>query len=182
MRVWIRTPFSIEKNLGKAYNEEMAMIPEGDAACFIDGDLLFLRHDYGNVLDHYANKYPDAVLTCRLSRIHPKSTDQLSAFAPKSSDLMDHLHYAATKISINTVLTAHGAISGTLLVIPKKVWHQHKFAEKQPYEDRGPHNLLGVDNDWTNRIRAAGVKILVIEELYCWHTYRLLTGSKDHLL
>ena len=73
-------------------------------------------------------------------------------------------------------------LKGFCLVIPKHIWQQHKFSEVQPYEDR-KHlpNMLGVDNDWTNRIRAAGIPVLRMDGLYLYHNYRLLTNSKDHL-
>ncbi len=77
------------------------------------------------------------------------------------------------KIGLNSSKTKHPE---------KSVWNKIKFAEQQPYEDRGPFNLLGVDNDWTNRVRAAGIEILTMEGLYCWHTYRLLTNTNKHLL
>jgi hypothetical protein len=70
MKVRIRTPYSLEKNLGKAYNEEMALIPDGEAACFIDGDVNFLTPNYGAILHDYSTKYPNAVLTCYANRIH----------------------------------------------------------------------------------------------------------------
>lgn len=183
MRVWIRTPFSTDKNLGQAYNQEMAMIPDGDAACFIDGDLMFLTHDYGAILHDYANLYPNSVLVCRLNRINTKATGQIDVHAPQTSDIADHIRYAETKSKSRAVTPiVMPPVSGTLMLIPKSVWNKVKFAEQQPYEDRGPNNLLGVDNDWTNRVRATGINILTMEGLYCWHTYRLLTNTNKHLL
>ena len=183
MRVWIRTPFSTEKNLGKAYNEEMQMIPEGDAACFIDGDLMFLTHDYGNILNDYGNLYPNSVLVCRMNRINAKATGQIDQYAPTTSDIADHIKHANSLSSSRAVTRVQmPPVSGALMVVPKSVWNKIKFAEQQPYEDRGPFNLLGVDNDWTNRVRAAGIEILTMEGLYCWHTYRLLTNTNKHLL
>ena len=76
MNVRIRTPYSIDKNLGKAYNEEMALIPDGDAACFLDGDMMFTIPDYGHVINEYANLYPNAVLTCWTNRTHNLSVGQ----------------------------------------------------------------------------------------------------------
>lgn len=175
MRVWFRIPFSLEKNLGKSYNEEMAMIPEGDAACFQDGDVLHLQPDFGNVITHYATLYPDAILICSTNRIHEKAEQLLPGMT--STDIKDHLN-----VQLEGVTAIHGFVSGFLMVVPKSVWHNHKFAEQQVFEDRGPHNLLGVDNDFTNRARAGGVKVLKIP-YYVWHTYRLLNnGSKQHLL
>lgn len=174
MKVWFRTPFSLEKNLGKAYNEEMALIPDGDAACFIDGDVMFLQPNYGNVIQKYHEFYPNAVLTCWTNRIHQLSKGQLKNDI-QSSDLRDHLHIP---YQVTTTTRLEGPVSGFLLVIPKHVWHLHKFAKKNTYNPDQP-NLLGVDNEWTNRIRAAGVPLLRMDGVYVWHTYRLLSNGKD---
>lgn len=159
----------------------MELIPDGDTVCFRDGDTMWLTPDYGMIMHEYATRYPDAVLTACTNRIHAKS-EQLVHSMYLENDIRKHIEYA---ISVSKDMTVHsmiGFISGFCMVIPKHIWQKHKFAEKQPYEDRGPHNLLGVDNDFTNRVRDAGVPVLRMNGLYLWHNYRLLTGTKDHLL
>ena len=183
MRVHIRTPYSIEKNLGKAYNEEMAMIPEGDAACFIDGDVCFLTPDYGHILNHYHKSYPNAVLTCWTNRIHQLSKGQLYDTLSNGDDIRSCIQYAkklADAGFCDSLSEITGPVSGFLLVIPKSVWHKIKFTETNNYRPGEP-NLLGVDNDFTNKVRAAGIPILRMNGLLVWHSYRLLTGSKEHL-
>lgn len=174
MKVWIRIPYSVDKNLGKAYNDEMAMIPDGDVACFVDGDTLFLTHDYGHILHDYANAYPNCVLTCWTNRIHHLASDQLTRVIP-SSDIKDHLK---VKQAFTTTTTISGPVSGFLMVVPKSVWLNHKFTESNIYRPGEP-NLLGVDNDFTNRIRKAGVPVLRMDGMYVWHTYRLLSDGQD---
>lgn len=177
--VWFRIPFSLEKNLGKAYNQEMSIIPDGDSACFVDGDTLFLTPDFGEIINEYARIYPDAVLTCRTNRIHEKATEQLDKSIP-STDIKDHLK---VKQGVTTATPIQGSVSGFLLVVPKSVWNKHKFTEENIYRPGTP-NLLGVDNEFTNRIRAAGIPVLRMDGVYIWHTYRLKTGVEDktHLL
>lgn len=182
MRVFIRTPYSVEKNLGKAYNEEMAMIPDGDAACFIDGDVCFLTHDYGQILNDYANAHPDAVLICQTNRIHELAKYQ-NANMPEADikECIRHAEYLRNNPHSVTKVPVSGSISGFLMVIPKSVWSKYKFSEVNTFKPGQP-NLLGVDNYWTNLIRANGVEILRMEKLFVWHTYRILNNSKDHLL
>lgn len=183
LKVYIRTPYSLEKNLGKAYNEEMAMIPEGQAACFIDGDTMFLTPDYGHILHEYANKYPDAVLTCWTNRIHELSKGQRRTYNNEENrnDIIYNVNVAISLKGDKTTSAISGPVSGFLLVVPKSVWHQHKFTEENKYNPGQP-NLLGVDNDFTNRVRAAGVPVLKMNGLLVWHSYRLLDGSKKHLV
>ena len=181
MRCWIRTPFSVDRNLGKVYNEEMEMIPDNDAACFIDGDLCFLTPDYGKILNDYVNAHPESVLICQTNRIHELSKFQ-NANMPDADikDCIRHAEYVRNNPYAVTKVPAVGSISGFLLVVPKSVWDKHKFSEVNTYKPGQP-NLLGVDNEWTNRIRANGVEILRMEKLFVWHSYRILTGSKAHL-
>lgn len=174
-------PYSTEKNLGKAYNDAIAGLPDDCHVCLRDGDTCWLTPDYGVHLAEYVRLYPNAVLTCWTNRINEKAEQQSPGWRD-CPDMATHLKVAeTTKQNLYQVTHLHGFISGFCLVFPKSLWQQHKFAEKQVYEDRGPHNLLGVDNDWTNRVRAAGVPVLRMDGIYIWHTYRLLTNSKEHL-
>lgn len=179
IKVYFRTPYSIDKNLGEAYNEEMDMIPDGHSACFTDGDILFLTPDYGHIITEYANRYPNAVLTCWTNRIHRLAKGQLKEDI-KSSDIKDHL---SVEQSVQGVTIINGSVSGFLLVIPKHIWQRFHFSETNFYNSSQP-NLLGVDNEWTNRIRANGVQVLRMDGVYVWHTYRLLSDGQDknHLI
>jgi len=138
------------------------------------------------VIAEYVKLYPDAELTCWTNRINEKAEQQYKDVYRDSADMVYHMKIAADLTKQPLSVTAlHGFVSGFCMVVPKKAWSLvGGFAEKQVYEDRGPHNLLGVDNDFTNRVRAAGVQILRMNNLYIWHTYRLLTGDADksHLL
>lgn len=172
--VWIRTPYSTEKNLGRAYNHEMSMIPDGDAACFIDGDTMFLTPNYGHILNQYHEAYPDAVLTCWTNRIHQLAKAQLRDDI-RSSDIRDHL---SVPQGFTTATPIDGPISGFLMVVPKSVWANNRFTEVNVYRPDEP-NLLGVDNEFTNKVRKAGVRVLRMDGLYVWHTYRLMSDGKD---
>jgi len=178
-------PYSTEKNLGKAYNEAIAALPDDCHVCLRDGDTCWLTPDYGVHLAEYVRLHPTAVLTCWTNRINEKAEQQFKGTdgIRECSDFKIHLGVATHfTFDLYDVTPLHGFVSGFCLVFPKSLWQQHKFAEKQVYEDRGPHNLLGVDNDWTNRVRAAGVPVLRMDGLYIWHTYRLLDNSKNHLM
>jgi len=178
-------PYSTEKNLGKAYNDAIAGLPDDCHVCLRDGDTCWLTPDYGVHLAEYVRLHPNAVLTCWTNRINEKAEQQHPCRVNKRDDpnIITHLNWAVIQTqSLYKTTLLHGFVSGFCLVFPKSLWQQHKFAEKQVYEDRGPHNLLGVDNDWTNRVRAAGVPVLRMDGLYIWHTYRLLDNSNKHLL
>ena len=184
--IYYFTPYSTEKNLGASYNQYMSLIGDDDVAVMMDGDTCFLTPDYGVHIAEYVKQYPDAVLTCWTNRINEKAEQQYRLIDREESDMVIHLQQAKyLQEQPISVTQLHGFVSGFLMVIPKKVWASvGGFAEKQVYEDRGPYNLLGVDNDFTNRVRTSGTPILRMDSIYIWHTYRLLTGDKDksHLI
>lgn len=180
MKVWIRTPFATDKNLGAEYNREMSFIPDGDAACFLDGDCMFLTPHFGTIIHDYANAYPNTVLTCWTNRTHKVSTGQQLPNASDNIKDLIHLAYLLSKAE-RTVTPITGPVSGFLLVVPKSVWNRVKFTEVNKYRPGEP-NLLGVDNTFTNEVRAAGIEVLRMDGMLVWHSYRLLDGSKKHLL
>lgn len=184
--IYYFSPYSTDKNLGKAYNDHIKLIGDNDHAVLTDGDTCWLTPDYGMVIADYVAKYPDAVLTCWTNRINEKAEQQYPQHRDET-DMRVHLKVAADlqDAPLHDVTALQGFVSGFCLVVPKKVWNLvNGFAEKQVYEDRGPHNLLGVDNDFTNRVRAVGVPVLRMNKIYMFHVYRLLKGDSDksHLL
>jgi len=178
-------PYSTDKNLGKAYNDAFRNTSDDVThICFRDGDTCWLTPDYGVHLAEYVRLHPDAVLTCWTNRINERAEQQFPVDR-ENANMRLHLGIAESyKSMLYKVTTLHGFVSGFCMVIPRSVWNNHKFAEQQVYSDRGPTNMLGVDNDFTNRIRAAGIPVLRMDGLYIWHTYRLLQGDNDktHLL
>ncbi len=82
---------------------------------------------------------------------------------------------------ITTATIIRGPVSGFLLVVPKSIWNKVKFRETNTFRPGEP-NLLGVDNNFTNDVRAHRIEVLRMDGILVWHTYRLLDGSKTHLL
>jgi hypothetical protein len=179
MKVWHFQPYSITRNLGEEYNNYMRLIPDSDSCCFTDGDILHLVPNYGHILHEYAEAHPNAVLTAKTNRIHELSKGQL---VPISDEIKPCLEYAAG-LTGREVTEIKGSVSGFLLLIPKHIWKRFPFPETNIYKPGQP-NLLGCDNAFTNQVRANGIKVLRMESLFVYHTYRLLSNGldKSHLL
>lgn len=177
MFVHICAPYRLDKNLGRAYNEVMQLLPEDSAACFIDYDVQLLTPDAGAIIHQYAAENPHALLTCYTNRVSPLSKMQLlNRVVNEESDIRKHISLAEKQKSLLYQTTPiYRDISGMLMVIPKSLWLKH------PFPDSGV--CLGVDTYYGRSIREAGVSILRMDGLYVWHSYRLLTGitDKSHL-
>lgn len=174
------SPYRSDKNLGRAYNEAMDLIPDGDSACLRDIDTLFLTPEQPAIIEQYVSDYPDAVLTCYTNRISELSRHQLlGGTLSDQSDIRQHITLAENQQErhriTRSVFEINRDISGFLMVIPKSVWM------KVPFSEDG--KCLGVDTYWNRKIRKAGIKILRMDAVYIWHTYRLAKGvhNKQHL-
>lgn len=177
--MWDVIPYREDKNLGKAYNDAFRSLPSESVLCLRDYDTLWLTHDYNKHLDRYHAANPDAVLTCYTNRISPLSKPQLLHGKPlDQADIKVHIGLAEKQYRLSGLATGRYEvtaidqdISGMVMVIPRKVWELYPFYESGL--------CLGVDTDWNRRIRAAGIKILRMNGLYIWHTYRLVNGIHD---
>jgi GT2 family glycosyltransferase len=177
--IHIKTPFALDKNLGKAYNDAFKDVPEDDWVCLIDYDVMFLTPNSIRIMYDYVDKFPDAGLfTCLTNRIHPLAMEQLYFGAPSENADIRYWQRNATAQEINTetkVTEIHREVSGFLMLISKKVWSQIKFWEAK--------KCLGIDTDFTQRVIASGRKIYRMDRLIVWHSYRLNDiKDKTHLL
>lgn len=166
MKVHILKPYSIEKKLGVAYNEEMSRLPEDDWACLMDYDTMFLTPDCGYILHEYAKLLPDAgLLTCYTNRIHPKADQQLLHGVSDNFDAKFHAQLAYNqKRELFKFTELKREVSGFLMMVSKKTWNEIKFDEF--------HNCLAVDNEYCWALFNAGKKIYRMDGLYVFHLYR----------
>jgi GT2 family glycosyltransferase len=186
MRVHIVKPYSLTGNLGKAYNETMALMPDNDWCCLMDCDTMFLTPDCGSILHEYARQvmntytwaglYP--ILTCYTNRINPNATHQLlNGHFYDDDQVLPHIKIAqAQRSELYKTTEIKQVISGFLMMVHRKTWDSVHFCEDL--------KCLGVDNDFSRRVLATGRKILRMEGLYIWHNYRLANGihDKSHLM
>ncbi len=174
------TPYREDKNLGLAYNEAMAQIPEGDWACITDWDVLFLLPSTIAHLNEYTRRYPDTgIFTCYASRSHIINTGlQMFDTGISTNDSIAHHIQIAFKQQekLYQVTDINRFISGFLMMVSKDTWNKHKFVDNM--------KCLDVDNIYSNKILQAGLPIRRMDGIYVWHSYRLGKDIKDttHLL
>jgi GT2 family glycosyltransferase len=176
------TPFSLEKKIGKAYNESMSLLPnEEDFACLRDGDTMFLTPDYGkqiaDIIEMYKN-HNVGIFTCLTNRIKNKFQLLTESEAFENKDITYHKKLAL-KIKENHYLSIREiprSISGFCMIIQKKTWIQFGG-----FKEIG---MLAIDNDFSRRVLEGGKKIYCMQGVYMFHYYRLLEGQKNkkHLI
>jgi GT2 family glycosyltransferase len=176
--IHVKTPFALDKNLGNAYNIAFEDLLNDEWVCLIDHDVLFLTPNSIRIMYDYIAKYPDAMFTCLTNRIHPLAVDQLYFDKPSDNDSIRFWQNIAESQEINCkeeVTEINHEISGFLMLVSKRMWNEIKFL------DSG--KCLGVDNDFSSRVLARGKKILRMNKIVVWHSYRLDDiKNKKHLL
>ena len=174
MKVHIVKPYSLTKDLGQAYNEAMSRISDGDWACLMDYDAMFLEPDCGRILHDYAEKFPHAgLMTCFTNRISPSAKDQLLDGVVSENFLIDYhteRAYQQKRFLYQATELKH-EISGFLMMVKKETWKLIKF--------RDGVGCLGVDNNFCWDLMKANGSIYRMDGLYVFHSYRIKNGIQD---
>jgi cellulose synthase/poly-beta-1,6-N-acetylglucosamine synthase-like glycosyltransferase len=168
--------YSKNKNLGKAYNDFMELIPEDDWVCFLDHDAVFTTYDWYMQISNIIDNLPKDVglLTAVTNRI--QSVEQI-IFSTDSEEAHNHDMYFHRKIGRQrqrefgaTLREVTIGISGIIIVTSKKVWR-----ESGGFND----GFLGVDNNYNIKVVSAGYKTMIMDGVYLYHWYRAAPSKKD---
>jgi GT2 family glycosyltransferase len=163
-------PSSLERNLGAAYNEEMARLPDGDWALMVDHDaILGLTRDWHQMVDEAIRFMPDAgafvAVTNRIDAVWQRAEEA----DPDNHDVLYHTQLALARRDRRTLLDITGTkgFGGVTFALSKAAWRAAGgFAD----------GLLCVDHSIFFRLRAAGYRIWLMENLYVYHRRRAAIG------
>lgn len=171
--IHILTPYRADKNLGKAYNDAIALLPDDAMICLMDIDCMFLTPEQPAIIEDYLKQNQNALFTCYTNRVSNLATVQiLGGKASDNPNILDHIAIAQDILKYTTSdPILRGEISGYLMAFHKKLWIDNKF-------DEGV-GCLGVDTHWSRRVVKSGAPILRMNAIYVWHTYRLWKDIKD---
>lgn len=176
MKVHHIIPFSLEKDLGKAYNDAMMLIPDHEAAMFTDYDVMLLHPKQKEQIEIYANTNVDAIFTCFTNRIHQLSRQNYFDIPSINTDIIYHNGIAEKLLMDERSITElKENISGFLMVIPKDVWLRCSFIETG--------TCIGVDTAFFKKAISKGIRIFRMNNIYVFHYYRLHKSitDKSHL-
>jgi len=178
MSIFYFVPYSLEKNIGKAYNQYMALLPnDNDWGVLMDGDTMFLTFDWGHAIAEVIKKIPDAgIITCYTNRI---AKNKVQLYGEDSTDIIIHRAIAKKldKENRGSYRKIHQRISGFFMAIQKKTWKEvGKFPEI-------PKKILDIDGLFSRKILTAKKDIYLMQGVYKLHYYRMAEGPKykDHL-
>jgi len=155
-----------KENLGATYNKYMELIGDDDWACFLDHDAMFTTEDWFRQLGNIIAENPTyGLLTACTNRIG--NPEQKIASLTDTHDIMYHRQIGKQLQQqcgneIKDVTDTH-CISGVVMIVSKATWKKAGGFK---------NGFLGVDNDFHQRVKKAGIKIGVAKGLYVYHYYR----------
>ena len=179
MNIHILSPFSRTKDLAKAYNDSIKHLPAEDWICLMDYDAMFLLPEQINRMYDYVAAYPDtALFVCYGSRCKDGIAQQYKGGTCENDSIQDQIQNAKVMLQHSIMATpVLRSVAGFLMLFSKATWEKHKFIE-------GVSKCLKVDTAFSKGILRTGGKILLMESIYIWHSYRLMEGKQSikHLL
>lgn len=161
--------YDLEKNLGRAYNKCMDIVPnDDDWVFFLDHDATFVQPDWYKNLNKIIEQNPEYDLfTCVMNRCG--SRYQLVDGVDKNNHDIRYHREVGKKLSevpddkAVVDITNSQPLSGVVIIAKKKMWKVIGGAKD---------GFLGVDNDIHVKCRQNGMKVGLIRNLYVYHWYR----------
>lgn len=174
MTVHYISPYSTDKNFGKAINDACSIVPDSDYICLRDGDSMFLTSSWGaqieETIKRHGRKYSlICCLTNRLGRPIQRYKGEFST----NTDIMHHYsiaeelereHWAEVED-----ITVKRRVAGMFMLFPKTLWNSIKFEE----------NTAQFDDRFSNAVVRKGKKLGLMKGLYVFHFYRLNKNPRD---
>lgn len=136
-RIWYIQPYSVEKNFGKAFNEQISLIPDSDWVALMDMDCMFLRPDSKKQIQEIVDKGEFDLYGCVTNRLG--KGDQVVQEMFDESDISCHVALAEARHEVfyGQCKPTEGIIAGMLMVFRKSTWKRvGGFKEGSIYFDK----------------------------------------------
>lgn len=160
MKIQYLTPYAVDLNIGKAYNDAIADT-SAEWICLRDGDTMFLTPDWGRVIDEVISNAEYDLYGCVTNRLGDTTQTVPGMF--NEMDITKHYEKAKEVESKYSVTPHSGAVAGCFMLFKRSLWEQIKFAENTPC----------FDFIFTRDAERLGYKIGLIRHLYIFHGYRI---------
>lgn len=164
--IYYFAPFDSEKNIGRSHNQHCAIVPNAeDWICITDSDVLFLLSDTKKQIEDIIRKHGSTYqvfgcLTNRIASPHQRIdgwfTETNIQLHKAKAQVVQATHYVdVEETDIN--------IAGFLMVFQKKTWDKYRFSD----------NSIRFDSEFTDKVKADGGRLAIMQGVYVFHDYRL---------
>lgn len=156
-------PFASDRNLGRAYNDAMALVPDDAWVVLLDHDMMLTTREWYRQLEEAIAFKPDAgAFTAVTNRC---AAPWQQAGHRNNHDVAHHRRFGAERLKMRTLLdiTDTKGFAGVLMCLSKAAWR-----EVGGFVD----GLLCVDHQMFFALRRSGRRIYLMESLYVYHWRR----------
>lgn len=166
IKIWYANPFSLEKNIGGAYNDFLKSIKASDEDWIVlqDGDIMYLTDDWGKRIHDALLKdgHNFGLVGCYTNRI--KGTHQLFGNELSENSDIRHHYKIAKEYQGEGIEEIKQGIAGFFMAFQYKTWKAvGGFIE----------NNIACDTIFNQMVRDKGLKVGLIRSLYVFHLYRI---------
>lgn len=165
------TPFALDRNLGRAYNEAMALLPSTGWAVFIDHDAIVgLTREWFRLIAEAITFKPDAGAFVAVTNRIDASWQRAEEADRDNHDIGYHTRLALQRLKRRTLLdiTHTKGFGGVCFALSKPAW-----AAAGGFAD----GLLCVDHSIHFGLQRAGRRVWLLENLYVYHRRRAFIGD-----
>lgn len=157
------TPFRSDKNIGKAYNERIEVLPDDCVVVIRDPDTMYLYPEQGQIVEEMSKKLDIVdILGCSTNRL--LNDNQLYKGFSEDLDVSKHVplaHEAADHYGLSIQRT--DLLAGMFMMFRKSTW------KRVGGFDEG---TITADRCFCDAAINAGMKIGIAKGLYLFHAYR----------
>ena len=162
-------PYALDRNLGRAYNEAMALVGEQDWVAFIDHDAMHTTRDWYRLIVEAIAFQPAAGAFVAVTNRIDASWQRAPEADRDNHDIGYHTAIGLERLTRRTLLdiTETKGFGGVCFATSKAAWRDAGgFAD----------GLLCVDHSLHFGLQRAGRRIYLLENLYCYHRRRAFVG------
>jgi len=163
-------PFMEERCIGRAYNREMERLPEDGWAILMDYDVMIMNPRWHEICCRAIDRVSDraGLVTCFTNRIGCK-TQVAPGVDPENFDMNYHREFARnlwkTRAGIirDHTETRGCRFSGFFMMTSKAAWKMVGGFKTDSF--------FHVDVDYYDKCKRRGLRMYLMEDLYCFHMY-----------
>jgi len=163
----VRIPWEPNKRLGYACNRMFKTV--SNWGLILDWDVFLLNVNWYDLMLNAIKKVPNAgLISCRTSRIYCP-LQKYDIPRADTDNIATHINISETveqnySGSIVDVTDYPYQLSGFLFLTRRKVWDEVGGVPDDMF--------LGMDNEYSLRVKMAGYRIYIMQDLYVFHNYK----------
>lgn len=164
--IYYFAPFDSEKNIGRSHNQHCEIVPNAeDWICITDSDVLFLLPDTKKQIEDIIQKHGNTyqVFGCLTNRIASPHQRIDGWFAETNIQLHKAKAQVVQATNYVDVEETDINVAGFLMVFQKKTWDKYRFSD----------NSIRFDSEFTDKVKADGGRLAIMQGVYVFHDYRL---------